>query len=512
MALLLFFVNGLSIVAADERKASAFVCNGGGPFGTIYFLRDNSHQAHYCWNGLDRNSITNLTVYLKVKPVTGFGGAPTGAQVKVAIADNTGAVRYQLYNFTYDTYLAIPLANINNLINTNGQLNVYLQWNGKEHIGVEADGAYLAVSGAPPVDTDGDGLPDISERAGWDVVIYRIRTGEVVQTIHVTSDPLKKDTDGDGLADNLEYGKSNPRSADTDNDGLMDNSDDIINGIENQAPDITSFSYSAKLSLGKYKINVKLQAADQGSRSNIASIRVKVASTFDSSNRSENDGDYNQTHNIYWFSGAVVSGFDIEAWITDRNGNVRYLKRHLQSMVEWVKGGVEKAWDYAANNSIYYEIKPFPRLWQGPYGLCAACSVLEIAHYYFKVNENFNTVKAKSGSANILDGMNQDEERQYLQNIGVYESEALSPAIPAFDSIKQQIIQKDPVFGAFIDYYGADGDHAVVIVGFLDGPGDNDYLLIQDSNIVITSYLMPWSYLRNHFKHMFFTNGTGMAG
>jgi hypothetical protein len=79
----------------------------------------------------------------------------------------------------------------------------------------------------------------------------------------------------------------------------------------------------------------------------------------------ESDGDYSQKHNINWFSGGVAAGFNIEVWVKDKNGNIRHDKRHLDSFFEWVKGGVGKAWDVAVDNSITYQLRPFPALYQG---------------------------------------------------------------------------------------------------------------------------------------------------
>jgi hypothetical protein len=79
----------------------------------------------------------------------------------------------------------------------------------------------------PRLDSDGDGIPDRVEKAGWTV-----ESGAVYRT-----DPKKRDTDGDGLTDADEAGAriadggssgpryrgySNPASPDTDDDGLGD--------------------------------------------------------------------------------------------------------------------------------------------------------------------------------------------------------------------------------------------------------------------------------------------------
>lgn len=71
------------------------------------------------------------------------------------------------------------------------------------------------------IDSDGDGLFDNEEDAGWDVVVYN--SAGVPTMTHVTSNKLRADTDLDGLPDVYERAiGSNPRSSDTDGDGLFD--------------------------------------------------------------------------------------------------------------------------------------------------------------------------------------------------------------------------------------------------------------------------------------------------
>jgi hypothetical protein len=71
------------------------------------------------------------------------------------------------------------------------------------------------------IDSDGDGLSDYYERAGWEVT-----TEDGFKRISkefTDSDPNNPDTDGDGLDDYYEFQlRSNPRAMDTDGDGLKD--------------------------------------------------------------------------------------------------------------------------------------------------------------------------------------------------------------------------------------------------------------------------------------------------
>ncbi len=78
----------------------------------------------------------------------------------------------------------------------------------------------IAVIGSP-TDLDGDGLLNAIETQGW-TVVYTDASGQIHQAT-VTSDPNIRDTDGDGLEDNIERQLNlNPRLFDTDGDGLTD--------------------------------------------------------------------------------------------------------------------------------------------------------------------------------------------------------------------------------------------------------------------------------------------------
>jgi hypothetical protein len=82
-------------------------------------------------------------------------------------------------------------------------------------------------------DSDGDGLVNVVEDLGWDVIIQGVSTSPAVCTIvcnpganltlHAVSLRNNPDSDGDGLLDGKERSLgTNPRSADTDGDGLTD--------------------------------------------------------------------------------------------------------------------------------------------------------------------------------------------------------------------------------------------------------------------------------------------------
>ena len=77
-------------------------------------------------------------------------------------------------------------------------------------------------------DSDGDGIFDTDELAGWEIIVdeqgFGLASGaDLVTRREVTSNPQVADTDGDGLTDLEEFTeRSDPRRADTDGDGLSD--------------------------------------------------------------------------------------------------------------------------------------------------------------------------------------------------------------------------------------------------------------------------------------------------
>lgn len=69
-------------------------------------------------------------------------------------------------------------------------------------------------------DTDNDGLSDSLERSGW-IAVFEYGGTEFLWLAH--SNPLRNDSDLDGVSDQLEYwSNTNPMSKDTDGDGVYD--------------------------------------------------------------------------------------------------------------------------------------------------------------------------------------------------------------------------------------------------------------------------------------------------
>lgn len=81
------------------------------------------------------------------------------------------------------------------------------------------------------MDNDGDGLTNGAEISGWDIVVYH--ANGMTEKRHVSSDPGKVDSDGDGLTDYEEFlhvGMLDPSRKDTDGDGLDDYKEVVSSG------------------------------------------------------------------------------------------------------------------------------------------------------------------------------------------------------------------------------------------------------------------------------------------
>jgi len=85
---------------------------------------------------------------------------------------------------------------------------------------------YLADPVDDGQDTDGDGLTDLQETTGYEIAVDRLGFGidpRLMVREWVTSDPTKKDSDGDGVDDFDEFlALSDPMNPDTDGDKLTD--------------------------------------------------------------------------------------------------------------------------------------------------------------------------------------------------------------------------------------------------------------------------------------------------
>jgi hypothetical protein len=95
------------------------------------------------------------------------------------------------------------------------------------------------------VDTDFDGMVDAEENNGWNITVNGATT-------HVTSDPLKADTDSDGLPDLMErFFRMNPRLRDTDGDTIADRTELDTDDPRHYFPSGTYDDFNLKCALAQ---------------------------------------------------------------------------------------------------------------------------------------------------------------------------------------------------------------------------------------------------------------------
>src|SRR5690242_2485701 len=108
----------------------------------------------------------------------------------------------------------------------------------------DQSGNWLETDSTNP-DSDSDGLRDGQETVGWTVTVWYERTMEKRTSYAVTSNPLRPDTDGDGVNDYSEFlNGSDPSAVDTDGDGIPDRTEidqkSNVTGIEGTPPIISN--------------------------------------------------------------------------------------------------------------------------------------------------------------------------------------------------------------------------------------------------------------------------------
>ena len=211
-------------------------------------------------------------------------------------------------------------------------------------------------------DTDNDSAPDGVERDGWWVIIFYERNPEPYDKKYkVTSNPLKGDTDIDGVTDGDEMILGgDPNKADTDEDGHLDGNEEeygsTLGGKECGLPS-TDISVNTCMEiknryyntwLGKIwcgwklvtTVTVEVSAIDV---SGIQDISVKVQSSgllgSKQKTKTQEGGhfkprDFSFTFGLDSLLCEVWTGWNVYVDTTDNNGNIRKDVHHIKSGVE----------------------------------------------------------------------------------------------------------------------------------------------------------------------------------
>ena len=211
-------------------------------------------------------------------------------------------------------------------------------------------------------DTDGDRLSDGIEIDGWQISIYYEATGEKAAGYpkSVESDPLDQDSDNDNLIDGSEFeNATDPTIADTDGDGMTDYSELTADepsdpcGIEGTPPNLTDLEIESvpiyltiigdlKVKWGS-KLVVTVRAYDNIGLSWLE-FKLKDIGTkkwvFPSGTKDAPAGAIFEKE----FLKSLVSGYDLNITVSDINGNVAFLEKHINSLwedfVAWLLDGI----------------------------------------------------------------------------------------------------------------------------------------------------------------------------
>ncbi len=212
-------------------------------------------------------------------------------------------------------------------------------------------------------DTDGDGLSDGIELGGWQISVYYEATGEkkVGYPKNVSSEPLEPDSDDDDLIDGAEFeNATDPTVADTDGDGMTDleelTADEPSDpcGVEGTPPNLTDLRiesvpvYRTLFGDLKYKWGSKLvvvvRAYDNVGLSWLE-FKLKDIGTERWTFEEGKKDDYAFAMFEKEFLKSLVSGYDLNITVSDINGNVAFLERHINSLwedfVAWLLEGIK---------------------------------------------------------------------------------------------------------------------------------------------------------------------------
>ena len=202
---------------------------------------------------------------------TDFDGIPDGIEVNTTFTASYTGVNGTIIN---ETYKLNPLSPDTDHDGLSDYQEAYVYHTSGTNPDTDLDGlsdfneTVLYHTNPLKADTDGDGLSDGMEVAGFNIPVVNViggvynESGGIITapiitntTVHVTTNPLNPDTDGDGLTDGQEIlanngtKVSNPTMIDSDGDGVPDNLDSQPLIADYEPPSVTSkidVSYSVQ--------------------------------------------------------------------------------------------------------------------------------------------------------------------------------------------------------------------------------------------------------------------------
>jgi hypothetical protein len=211
------------------------------------------------------------------------------------------------------------------------------------------------------MDSDGDGLSDGMELAGWEVHILLEKTKVEVRNWTVSSNPIKVDTEHDGVTDYQEFeNQSDPNNNDTDSDRILDQYEDQgeLTQVDGKDPEILKFEDGKQVKVSvhityygivptgiKMVISVRLK-----DNAGLEYVYVKLEGQSPKNHTFKNHQRYVDQIDIEfdmdWLR-SLTGGYDINITVADVNGNGNCTKTHIDGLAEGVvKALIKGFWSF----------------------------------------------------------------------------------------------------------------------------------------------------------------------
>jgi len=246
------------------------------------------------------------------------------------------------------------------IINDYTELNTFYE---KSEIDWDGDHCIDYCTNPNDVDTDDDGCWDNWEIDGWSLKIFDHSTGYEVTSLSgdVSSNPLVRDMDGDGLLDGHEFMISDPTKEDTDGDHIKDNKEiqlkKLPTGVDNEPPKLTWSIQKIKENwldggLVNVKCSLDLDAIDYSGLEYVK-IQVKTnggsADTLESWSRGTSEPP--QGYNIFATKKFYpINSYDVIFKAEDIDGHESWVEQHINSgwetFANMAAEAAQSVWNY----------------------------------------------------------------------------------------------------------------------------------------------------------------------
>ena len=265
------------------------------------------------------------------------------------------------------TDITDPLDPWDNLLDSDGDtINDYTELNTfyeKSEIDWDGDHCIDYCTDPDDADTDDDGCWDNWEIDGWSLKIFDHSTGYEVTSLSgdVSSNPLVRDMDGDGLLDGHEFMISDPTKEDTDGDHIKDNKEiqlkKLPTGVDNEPPKLTwSIQKIEENWLDGGLVNVKCSLnLDAKDYSGLEYVKIQLKTNGGSADTLESwsRGDSESPEGVNIFTTKKfypINSYDVIFKAKDIDGHESWDEQHINSgweiFANMAAEAAQSVWNY----------------------------------------------------------------------------------------------------------------------------------------------------------------------